>query len=165
MFLNRQVLRYCPWGSLRILVEFYRPPADLYADLGESEIDIGEKGAKCELIYTNRYQDLHVAALAFEHPSVDFYESRRRIKLRLKLSFVVGEREVLARIYEGKWEPFLRKTPTGLIPGLILGSYSCPADLPLDRPVLLRVSVVEADQDLKHEMGDARIVVWRRASM
>lgn len=161
VFLNRQVLRHCPWGSLRLLVELFRAPADLYTDLGGTEIDIGQKGAGSELVYTNRYRDLHAVVLVFENRRSDLYHKQGRVKLRLNLSFVVDRKEVLTQTYIGRWSPFLRETDFGLV----LSTYSCPEVLPLDRPILLRVSVVEADHDLKREAGNTRIVVRRLARM
>lgn len=155
--LNRFVLRHRFCGVLQMLVAAVRPPTDLWRCLGRQRIDITRSGAVSELIYSNRYTGNHTIGLCFQRTRNGFLESHRVIPLKMHLTFLVDGKEVFSRSCERKYSPFYGKE----CEGFDLVWYRCPEDLPLDKPVMLRVMILEPDTEMGSHCGNATVEAWK----
>jgi hypothetical protein len=162
IFLFRsRILQTDKYGSLRILIQMFAPPNDLYEVLARKEVSL-IKSQQVTLKYHHRYVGKH---------AIEFYPVMCTTDITLgdweqywenhaSAHFLVDGREVASRDLKDVTEVFSRKGY-----GLLMTVYSIPKDLPLRGEVTVQFELPPYDASLLRGCEKAHLLVRKFSDM
>jgi hypothetical protein len=158
--LNRTMMRSDD-VMLRQLAYMVFPPKDYYDKIINKRIDVTQKGSTTRHHFKNQYKGRYIIGLQLEKFSYetkyDLGSKKYRPKLNLQIRFY-RDHLLLMTIAKDRYSSYLEKKDRG---GLIIDSYLCPKDIPLDNIITCEISVIEPDIELEKKHGPIRYFIQK----
>lgn len=145
--LNKPICKGKLLKPLRLCVQIFCPPQNLYELILEEKIDIANTGTEhtfnCEIEYIGPYS----IGVLLDELNEDLQRKKYPLKLKLLVQFYLDGKLVLSKETTDEYRPFLGKDNSGLI----LADILVPDDLPIDKKIDCKVKIVNTDEYLSQE--------------
>jgi hypothetical protein len=125
---------------IKFFVQSFFPPKDLYRLLVKEEIDLSQGEIDLIKNFSHKYPGRYEFGIILQDAPSDFYFNKASHILYsiMEVVFLVDGKKVKHYSLSGEFSPFTGKDGKGLI----LGVYTCPADLPIDKSVTVEIATV-----------------------
>jgi len=125
---------------------FFSPPKDS-ARLSNGTIDLSRNGAIYQFNFKCNNPGIHDVRIISKKFTIHTYYSKDRYipKFRLKVEFYDNEHILMTRFLKSDdYDPFIARDGTGG-GGYSLISFKCPDDLPINKLITCKITVIEPD--------------------
>lgn len=107
-FFNSCILQHSKSKALRVFVQMFMPPKDLYDYSVCENIDLAKAGEVKEFKFRNKYRGKYAFGVILDNYSDELYfEKGDPLDLKMLVEFYVGNKLVLSRSTENDYSPLL----------------------------------------------------------
>lgn len=153
MFFSSQLLQINSPRALRILIQRFAPPKDLYDFLVNEKI--GPPNETVKVTFENKYSGIHGIGVLFPNSPRASQLKGKPPLLKAEVNCYIGSNLVLSRKIGGDSKPFIGRDGSGFV----LDTYASPGDLPLSKPITCEVKFLETDSELENIYGPANFYI------
>lgn len=151
-------------GALALLTELFNSPKDLFTPLVKEQIDISKKGNKAEFVFKHKYAGRHNINIGVEKKKLNLYIKKygRKTSLVLDIGFYIEKKRAFSLTTYKKHRGVFYGREQG---GFCLAIYNCPENLPMDKNIVCKITVIEPDLDLVNICGPVTFYVKKLSDL
>ena len=139
--------------SLRVYVEIFCPPKDLFSPTLDSPIDLNKTESFYTFNFTNKYSGCYFFGILLDKlPD-------KSLKFQMDIDFFKDEELLFSKKIENDYSPFKGRRGDGLI----LFDFFSPKEVPIEENITGKLRVVSLDEWFNRESKSVRLYIQRNS--
>ena len=158
---NDSILRSNLPKPIKLFVQTFVPPQDLYQVLIKEKFDLSQEKLLVKRDFTHKYPGQYSFGIFIQNTPNDFYFNKQnhRINSTIVVNFFVGGKKIKSYVLREEFSPFVGKNGNGLM----FNTYDCPKDLPIDKLITCEVILIKPDSQFYDSYGPIYFYVKKRS--
>ena len=142
---------------LRLLVQLFCPPKDLFEFVMDRNIDIAKMDDIQTFEFKIKYVGPYSIGILLDNFSKDLYRKKYELKLRLKLDFYSDGALLTSKETTDDYTPFFGKRGNGFI----LSDFISPEEIPLDKKITCKLTIIAPDRELYSKYAPIKLYIQK----